>query len=236
MQINVKQTPITVRLRQKMDKIPMGPITLAFTGKESMTGTANLQMQMDSRGYTLDQVISQLNGDASFYVRNVELKLMDVEQLVLQDWYDKLKLAKKQQAGKKVTAFDTMRGTFRVQNGVAFNRDFSAVSDRVHLKGQGQINLARHTLDYTLFAIPKTSLSVKVGNTTYDLKNKEIPTTFTGRWENPNIHNRLGDVIHADLKQAVQQKASSKVESEKAKVEEKIQNKVKDKLKDLLNR
>jgi len=231
-QINVRQAPITINLRQKLDKVPMGPITLAFTGKESMTGSASLQMQMDSRGYTLDQVISQLNGDASFYVRNVELKLMDVEQLVLQEWYDKLKLAEKQQAGKKVTAFDSMRGTFRVQNGVAFNRDFSAVSDRVHLRGQGQFNLAKHTMDYTLFTIPKTSLALKVGNTSYDLKNKEIPTTFTGRWEKPEIHNGLGNVIHADLKQAAQQKVQTKVESEKEKVKEKIQ----DKLKDLLKR
>ncbi|MEJ2399518.1 MAG: AsmA-like C-terminal region-containing protein, partial [Gammaproteobacteria bacterium] len=92
-------------------------------------------------------MIGQLNGDASFNIRNVQLTLMDVEQLVLQKWYDKLKLAEKQQPGKKVTAFDFMRGTIRVKNGIAYNHDFTAVSQRVHLTGSVQANLLTHLLD-----------------------------------------------------------------------------------------
>lgn len=235
LQIDVKQKPVHVSFRQKMQNVPMGPITQAFTGKESMTGNASMEGQLLSQGYTLDELTRQLNGDITFNIRDVQLTLMDVEQLVLAKWYDKLKLAEKQEAGKKVTAFDSMRGTIHIENGVAFNHDFYALSQRVHLSGSGQANLVKQTVDYTLITIPKTSFVIKVGTASVDLKDKRLPTYIRGPWTNPDIQNDLGGLMQAGVKssletkkQAEQEKLKSRVESEK--------EKLKDKLKNLLNR
>lgn len=234
-QIDVKKLPVHVRLHQELHNVPMGPLTLAFTGKESMTGTANIQGQFFSEGNTLDELTRQLNGDANFNIHDVQLTLMDVEQLVLQDWYDKLKLAQKQEQGKKVTAFDSVRGTVRVVSGVAFNRDFSAVAQRVHLTGSGEANLVKQTLDYTLITIPKKSLVVKLGGTQYDLKNKRIPTTIRGPWANLAIHNGLDDLFKSSAKSAIETKKQAEQEKIRTKVEEE-KAKLKDKLKGLFQR
>ena len=239
MQIDVKKLPVHVRLHQELHNVPMGPLTKAFTGKESMTGTANVDGQFFSEGNTVDELTRQLNGDATFNIHDVQLTLIDVEQLVLQKWYDKLKLGEKQEQGKKVTAFDSVRGTIRVVNGVAFNRDFSAVAQRVHLTGSGQANLVKQTLDYTLVTIPQKSLVVKLGNTRYDLKNKRIPTTIQGPWANPNIHSGIDDVFKADAQAAIEAKKQAEQEKIKAKVEtekDKLKSKLQDKLKGLFQR
>lgn len=235
LQIDVKKLPVRVRLKQELHNVPMGPITLALTGKESLTGTANIEGQFFSEGTTLDEITRQLNGDAVFNIRNVELTLMDVEQLVLQKWYDKLKLADKQEAGKKVTAFDSMRGTIRVQNGIAYNHDFSAVAQRVHLTGSGQANLVKQSVDYTLITIPKKSLVINLGNTRYDLKDKRIPTYIRGPWSNLDIKNDLGGMMKADVQSSVDTKKQEAQDKLKDRVEQE-KDKLKDKLKDLLHR
>lgn len=233
-QINVSHSPVHLTLRQQLQHVSMGPITLALTGKKSMTGTANIQGQFVSQGNTLEQVTRQLNGDASFNIRNVQLTLMDVEQLVLQKWYDKLKLAQKQQQGKKVTAFDSMRGSIRIENGIAYNHDFTATSQRVHLTGSGQANLVNHTMNYTLVTIPQTSLAIQVSGTRYDLRGKHIPTTIRGPWANPDIKNGLQDVIKADLNTAVEHKKQQAEDKLKSRIQQE-KNKLQDKLKGLLH-
>lgn len=235
LQIDVKKLPVRVRLKQELHNVPMGPITLALTGKESLTGTANMEGQFFSEGTTLDEITRQLNGDAVFNIRNVELTLMDVEQLILQKWYDKLKLADKQEAGKKVTAFDSVRGTIRVQNGIAYNHDFSAVAQRVHLTGSGQANLVKQSVDYTLITIPKKSLVINLGNTRYDLKDKRIPTYIRGPWANLEVQNDLGGLMKADVKSAVEIKKQEAQDNLKSRVDEE-KEKLKGKLQDLLRR
>ena len=235
LQIDVKRLPVHVRLRQELDNVPMGPITKAFTGKESMTGTANMQGQFFSQGNTLNEITRQLNGDATFNIHDVQLTLMDVEQLILQKWYDKLKLAEKQQPGKKVTAFDSVRGSIRVQGGVAFNHDFSAVAQRVHLTGSGQANLVKQTVDYTLITIPKKSLVIKLGSASVDLKNKRLPTYIRGPWAKPDIKYDLGGLMKADMQSAVDAKKQAAQDKFKTRVEQE-KEKLKDKLKDLFKR
>lgn len=238
-QIDVRKPTVVVRSKQEIHNLPMGPITLALTGKESMTGNANFQGQFFSQGDTLDEVTRQLNGDATFNIRDVQLTLVDVEHLILQKWYDKVQLVAKQDANKKVTAFDSMRGTIRIQNGIAYNHDFSAVSQRVHLNGSGQANLAKQTVDYTLITIPKKSFEIVLGNVRYDLKDKRIPTYFRGPWSNIGINNDLGGLMKDELKSKVEaekQKQENKLKSKAESEKQKLENKVKEKLQNLLNR
>ena len=234
-QIDVKKLPVRVRSKQQFQNVPMGPITLALTGKESLTGNANIEGQFFSEGDTLDAITRQLNGDAVFNIRNVELTLMDVEQLILQKWYNKLKLAEKQEAGKKVTAFDSMRGTLRIKDGIVYNHDFSAVAQRVHLTGSGQASLVKQTVDYTLITIPKKSFVITVGSVRYDLKDKHIPTYIRGPWAKLDIKNDLGGLMKEDLKSSLDSKKEVEQDKLKARVD-KEKEKLQDKLKNLLNR
>lgn len=243
-QVTVKSLPVTVRTSHEFRDIPMLPVTQALTGKESLSGTATLQGQFLSEGNTLDELTRHLNGDAVFNIRNAELKLVDAEKLVLQDWYEKLRLDEKQDQDKEVTVFDSIRGTIRVKNGIAYNRDLSGVSRRVHLSGEGHANLVKQELDYTLYSIPKKSIAFSIGGSSYDLKDKKIPTRITGNWSSPHISTGLDDIIKADIKSGIkselkESEAYQKKRAEEEKLKSKIEgekDKLQDKLKNLLNR
>ena len=159
----------------------------ALTGKPTLTGSARIQGQYFTEGNTNDDMLRNLNGDTQFNIRNAEIMLLDVEKMLLGDLAQKLNLEKKQDPKKEVTVFDTIRGSIRVKSGVAYNKDLSAISKRVHLSGEGHAILFRQEIDYTLFTTFKKSLAISMGGTSYDLKDKKIPTRITGTFSSPII-------------------------------------------------
>ena len=239
-QVQTKAKPALLSTKHVIRDIQMGPLTTALYGKESLTGRANFQGQFFSTGDTLDELTLNLNGDSQFSVRDAQIKTLDVKRLILKENYEKLNFAQETEEEKKVTVFDTMRGTIRVKSGVAYNKDFRAVSRRMHLNGEGSANLVDKTVRYTLTAIPKKSFAFDLGGHRYELKNKRIKTHFTGPWANIDVDNDLEEVLKAEFKQsdlykkkrAQEEKAKEEIQQEK----EKLEKKYKDKLDEILSK
>ena len=214
-QITVRKFPISIRTKHKLTDVNIGPIVEALTGKPTLTGSAKIQGQYFTEGNTSDDMMRNLSGDTQFNIRNAELKLLDAEKMILGDLAQKLNLDKKQDPKKEVTVFDSIRGTIRVKSGVAYNKDLSAISKRVHLSGTGHAILFRQEIDYTLYTIFKKSLAISMGSAKYDLKDKKIPTRITGTFSNPVIDTDLEEVIKRDL-------VGGKLEKEKSKLKDKL--------------
>ena len=239
-QVQIKSKPARLSTKHTLRNVQMGPLTKALTGKESLTGQANIQGQFFSIGGTIEAITENMNGDAQFSMRDAKIKTLDVKQLILKENYEKLEFAKEKQEDKQVTVFTTMRGTVRVKGGIAYNKDFTAISRRIHLKGAGSADLALRTVKYTLTLIPKKSFGFNMGNQRLDLKNKRINTHFTGPWSNVDIDNDLEEVIKAEFKKtdlykkkrAKEDKIKAEIKDEKGKLEEKY----KDKLDEILSR
>lgn len=231
-QITVRKFPISVRTKHKLVDVSIGPVVEALTGKATLTGNAKIQAQYITEGNTTDEMMRNLNGDTQFNIRNAELKLLDAEKMVLGKWFEKLKLEKKQDEKKEVTVFDSIRGTIRVKSGVAYNKDLIATSKRVNITGTGHAILFKQEINYTLYTIFKKSLAISMGSSSYDLKNKKIPTHITGTFSNPEIDNDLEEVLKGDF-------AGSKLDRKKTALEEKVKGKLgteKEKLEDKLDR
>lgn len=239
-QVQIKSKPARLSTKHIVRNVQMGPLTLALTGKESLTGLANFQGQFFSTGGTIETLTSNLNGDGQFSMRDARIKTLDVKQLILKENYEKLKFAQETEKDKKVTVFSTLRGTVRVKNGVAYNKDFTAISRRIHLKGAGLANLVQETVRYTLTLIPKKSFAFDLGGHRYDLKNKRIKTHFTGPWANVDIDNDLEEVLKDEFKKSelYQKKRvqEDKLKGEVKKEKEKLEKKYKDKLDEILSR
>jgi len=218
-QITVRKFPVSVRTKHKLENVNIGPIVEALTGKATLTGSAKIQGQYNTEGNTTDEMMRNLNGDTQFNIRNAELKLLDAEKMALGKWAEKLSLEKKQDPKKEVTVFDSIRGTIRIKSGVAYNKDLTAISKRVHFTGTGHAILFKQEIDYTLYTIFKKSLGVSIGGRQYDLKDKKIPTRITGTFSNPVIDNDLEEVLKHDF-------AGSKLDREKDKLKEKLEDKL----------
>jgi len=201
-QINTKRKPASLTSRHKLHNVQMGPLMLALYEKETLTGQLNFQGQFYSRGDTQDAISENLSGDGQFSVRQAKLKTLDVKQLLLKENYEKLEFVKEKTDDKEVTVFKTMRGTIRIKEGVIFNKDFLAISRRIHLKGSGYTSLPEESIKYTITAIPIKSFGFNFAGKRYDLKNKNIRTHFTGPWSHIEIDNDLAKVLKAEFKQS----------------------------------
>lgn len=239
-QIQIKSKPARLSTKHILRDVQMGPIVLALSGKESLAGQANFQGQFFSTGGTLEVLTKNLNGDGQFSMRNAKIKTLDVKQLILKDNYEKLKFVQETEKDKQVTVFNTLRGTIRVKNGIAYNKDFTAISRRIHLKGAGNASLVEQTVRYTLTIIPKKSFGFNFGGRRYDLKNKRIKTRFTGPWTNVKVNNDLKKILKAEFKKSNLYKKKrvqeDKIKGEIKEEKEKLEKKYKDKLDEILSR
>lgn len=238
-QIQTKAKPSLLSSKHIFRDIYIGPLYKALYGKDTFTGRANFQGQFFSSGDTQEEILKNLNGDGQFSVRDTEMKTLDIKRLILKENYDKLKFLQEKEEGKQVTVFDTVRGTIRIKSGVAYNKDFAAISRRIHLNGEGSANLVNQTVNYTVITIPKKSFAFDMAGHHYDLKNKRIPTHFTGPWSNIDVNNELEAVLKAEFKQGLSEKKQAKEEEIKQKIEqekEKLEQKYKNKLDEILNR
>jgi AsmA protein len=238
LQIQTRTKPVTLRSKQDVRKVAIGPIVKALYGKETLTGEVNFVGQFFSEGETQAAITSHLNGDGQFHVSNAELKSMDMRQLILGKWYDKVKFAQEKNPDKEVRVFDSMRGSIRIKSGVAYNKDFLAISRVADLRGDGYANLNTTQIDYTMNVVPKKSLAFSLGGHTYELKDKVIPTRVTGSWSDPKIDYGIDDVYKDEFKQTAvykkTQAAEEKLQGKLQQEEDKLKDK-KDKLKDKLN-
>ena len=233
-QLQTKAKPARLSTKHIFRDVQMGPFTKALIGKETLTGRANFQGQFFSTGGNREDLINNLNGDGQFNVREAKIKTLDIKQLILKENYDKLKFLQEKEQDKQVTVFNTMRGTVRVKYGVAYNKDFSGISRRIHLKGAGQADLERQTLKYTLTVIPKKSLAFSMGGRSMDLKNKRINTHFNGPWSNLDVDHDLEEVLKAEFKQsdlykkkrAKEEKLKQEIKEEKEELEQMMKNKL----------
>jgi len=232
LQIQTRTKPVTLRSKQEVRKVAIGPIIKALYGKESLTGDVNFVGQFFSEGDSQAAITSHLNGDGQFHVSNAELKAVDMKEMILGKWYDKVKFVQEKDPDKEVRAFDSMRGSIRIKSGVAYNKDFLALSQRVHLRGDGFANLNDTQVKYTLNIIPKKSLAFSLGGHTYELKDKQIPTHISGSWTNPQIDNDIEEIYKEEFKQtelykktqAEQEKAKEKLKHEEDKLKDKVKN------------
>lgn len=227
LQVQARNQPVRLRSKQELRNVPIGPVLKALYGKESATGNINYQGQYFSEGETQKAITAHLHGDGQFNIKNAKLKAVDMKRLLLGKWYDKAKFAQETQEDREVTAFDSMRGTLRIKNGIVYNRDFSAVSRRVDLRGDGYTDLNTREIKYTLTSIPKRSIAFSLAGHTYDLKDRHIPTSITGTWDEPLVDNDVEQIFKQEFKQ-------SELYQKKRAEEDKLKGKLKDKLKDLL--
>jgi len=219
-QIQMNQTPPRLRSKQTMRNVSLAPIVKALYGKDTLSGTMNFNGQYFSEGQSQAAITSHLYGDGQFNVQDTQLKTADIKQLLLGKWYDKVEFVQDKEEGKEVTAFDSMRGSITIKNGIAYNKDFSAISRRVQMRGDGFANLNNSELKYTLTTIPKKSLAFSYNGQSYDLKDRNIPTYITGTFSEPKIDSGVKDMLKDRLKEKVEEK----------------EEQLKDKLKNLLSK
>ena len=186
---------------------------LSDDGKSIIRGKTQLAFNVTTSGDRPSTLTKRLNGNASFKAAEGALQSKKLAQNV-EKVIAFLKGREPKPAGEELV-FDSLAGTFNIQNGVAKNNDLKLITPLIYANGKGDINIGESDLDYVM----AIGLSEEPGKAA-------IPITIKGPFEKPKYG--------VDFKAALNEKQKQVVEEKKEEVKEKINEKIKDKLGDKL--
>lgn len=186
---------------------------LSEDGKSIIRGKTQMAFNVATSGDRPSTLTKRLNGKASFKAAEGALQSEKLAQNV-EKVIAFLKGRQPKPAGEELV-FDSLAGTFNIQNGVAKNNDLKLITPLIYANGKGDIDIGESSLDYVM----AIGLSEELGKAA-------IPITIKGPFEKPKYG--------VDFKAALSEKQKEVVEEKKEEIKEKINDKVKDKLGDKL--
>ncbi|PVV10929.1 MAG: hypothetical protein B6D77_07570 [gamma proteobacterium symbiont of Ctena orbiculata] len=235
MQLDVTGERPAVKLNQKVSRILSGPLLLDLTGKDTLLGSGDLEMQLTSRGNTVKQLKRGLNGAFSFDFRDGAVKGFNLAKMI-RDTKAKLKgegtlvLNEPEQ-----TDFSELNGRASIVNGVVNNQSLIAKSPYLRLEGSGKAYLLEERLKYTVRPVIVNTPTGQGGEALEELVGIPIPVKIKGNWNDPDFSVQLSKILEEQQKAKLKKKFDDKVDEKIGeKLEEKVPEEVKDKLKDKL--
>ncbi len=137
----------------KVSAVRLAPIVSQLADNNAFTGILNLDIQLNSEGNTQANITKNLQGDASFNISEGILKGINIDTMVCEGLalinHDIWKNDVTSPAG---TAFNSLNGVVKVNNGVIAGDAINVALKNLKLKGAGYTNLVTETLDYKLTA------------------------------------------------------------------------------------
>ncbi len=222
--INVKSRRPVIVLNEKLNHVQVEPLLKDMQGGEArMSGIVDASASLRGHGNSTDAILSSLGGNIRFLFKDGVVKGFNIQKMI-----DNTKALLKGAAlpvdnKNDQTVFSEISGTAKISNGVLQNHDLKALSSRVHVNGEGTVNLATKRLDYRVIA-----KLIKKATADQPEKVKGVPLIIKvgGTVDKP--------VYTLDVPAMLQQKYSDKIEQKKEKLMKKLDEKLKKKLGDKL--
>ncbi|MBI3560982.1 MAG: AsmA family protein [Gammaproteobacteria bacterium] len=224
--LNTQTQPPRWHLHNELRGVSTGPLLQALSGKPWVNGSAEAVADITTEGLSPDALLSHLNGEAQLRLDKTQIPNFDLRAWLLSQVYAQLKQPPPTADNKDRTVFDSARATLHCTNGVLHNRDLLVTTATDQLRGNGEINLLKQSIDYSLFFTRTAPWEITLGDASLNLQNEPIPIPLRGSWQ--NIAKPLPDilaVIKRLQQQALQKKATAvkdKVKQETKKLLEKL--------------
>lgn len=211
----------TYTMTAAMSGIQAAPILQAFAGKAWLSGIGDFKIDVASGGVTVDDLIKGLSGSVSS-----SLVQGAVEGFNLRHRVDQARALYNNEPppadAPKKTEFSDLKGVGTLRNGVLTTNTLSASGAGYQLSGDGSIDLAGMTIDYTLKPTYTGDAGVK------ELAGLVVPVKISG--------NLLKPSIKVDLAGALKNKVKAEVKQELRKQEEKVKEKAVEKIGDFFRK
>jgi AsmA protein len=234
-QLDVTGERAAVKVNQKLSRILSGPLLMDLTGKDTLLGSGDLDMQLTSRGNTVKQLKRALNGQLSFDFRDGAVKGFNLAKMIRE--------TRARMKGERITVqneaeqtdFSELSGRATIVNGVVNNQSLLAKSPYLRVEGSGKAYLLEERVKYSIRPVIVNTPTGQGGEALEDLVGIPIPVKVKGNWNKPKFSIELAKILEEQQKAKLKQKLDEKVDEKVGeKLEEKVPDELKDKLKDKL--
>ncbi len=210
----------------KLNDLSAGPMLKDLTGKDTLDGNGNFNINITSAGNSVSAIKKKLNGKLDLALKNGAVKGINLAQ-VIRDTKARFE-GKQISSGSEPqqTDFSEMTASATITNGVINNQDLLAMSPFLRVKGAGKINLPAETLNYMVeTSIVETSKG-QGGKNLEELQGLTIPVKLSGSYLAPEYEVDWGKVLLSSQKAKVDEQLEKKKDELKQKVEKKFGDKL----------
>jgi AsmA protein len=159
-----------------------------YAGLDRFEGVAGATLNLSGRGRSQQELVSSLNGTASFSFANGAVRGIDIEAMV-KDVGTNILTGWRQGPDAK-TPFDALSAGFTVVNGIATTNDINFTSPVLGVSGGGLVDLPRQALN--LKVNPTLTLAAAQS---IDLAGLAVPIIVKGPWSNPKIYPDIAGIL-----------------------------------------
>lgn len=209
--LDVRGKQPKVAVDERLNGIQAGPLLKDLTGKDRITGAADLAAKLTFKGIEPDAVKKTLNGTMNFAFRDGAVKGINVAQLIRVAQARIKGQPVPPETGPNQTDFTELTGSAKVTNGVVRNDDLLAKSPLLRVSGKGTASLPAETLDYVLTTKIVGSLEGQGGAGLDELKGVAIPIRISGTFAEPKYAVQLDEVLKERAKQEVEKQIEKKL-------------------------
>ena len=179
-EIDVRGDIPKMQLKKVLQNVEMGPLFVDMTGKEEISGRANLQADVITRGLTKKELTRNANGNLSLSLADGRIARLQILQTIrlAKALLDKQAMAPA--SSEQPTGFATLTASGKLTNGVFKNNDLLMESDLMKVTGKGTVDLVNEQIDYllTVYLTDRVERDRETG--LVDLGNTPIPYRIKG--------------------------------------------------------
>ena len=174
-----------VGMKGAADGVNVNALLKDVAAKDSLEGTGRVSFDLSSSGRTVNQMKSQLDGQAALQVRDGAIKGINLAKTLRQA---KAALGRQQDAVQQASAtektdFSELSASFQLADGVARSKDLDMKSPFLRLGGEGAIDVGRSRIDYLTRATVAATSKGQDGAELAALKGLTVPVRVSGPLE-----------------------------------------------------
>ncbi len=208
--LDARGSKLKIALNEHLKGVQIGALLKDMSGKESVSGAADINASLTGVGAEPDAIKKTLNGTLDFAVADGAVHGLNIMQSINEaQAMLKGKPAPSSQDGNK-TVFSKLSGSAKVTNGLLQNDDFLLDSSVMQIKGKGTANLVNEALNYRIMAD-------RVSSTSGELAGKPIALKVTRTFSSPSVI--------PDVEGMVKDKAKAKIDKKKQELFDKLDKK-----------
>jgi AsmA protein len=170
-------TPV-IRERFSLEGLEALPFLTAAADFERLEGTANAEIEAETRGTTERQLVQNLTGKGQVTFRDGAIVGINIAAMVR----NAANAFLNPEAGEaRRTDFAELGGSFTIENGVLRNDDMSLQAPALRVDGSGRVNLPKRTLNYRLE--PKAAATLEGQGGEREVAGLLVPVIIKGPWD-----------------------------------------------------
>lgn len=183
-------------ITQKLDLkgVQAAPLLTDAAGFDRVEGTANIVVDVKTRGASQRQLISALNGNGSIQFLDGAVRGINIGAMVRNISSAFLDASARE---TQKTDFAELAGTYTITNGIVKNDDLFLKSPLLRVDGKGTSDLPKRTVDYRV--TPKVVASTKGQGGESQLGGLSVPVQITGPWDNlafaPDLSGAIDELL-----------------------------------------